>query len=267
MQKYEKLSFKKINYTGVITFRRGEVMNALNREITLEFHSLLEKLPEMFPEIRVVVITGEGRGFCSGADLSRMASQGSENRKLPGDSSGQSGNRIQELASSIRRIPQPVIAAVNGAAVGAGFSIALACDIRIASEEAKFSAIFVRRGLVPDTAVSSTLSEIAGHSVAAEMCLTGRIYDAEWAKSYGLVNHIVKPQFLMSEALKFAEDISSNPPLAVRNTKQLLRSGYRDWVDTVSDEDHYGSPLYDTYDQKEAVEAFLEKRDPIYRGD
>ena len=268
MGKYENLSFEKINHTGVITLRRGSVMNALNREITLEFHSVLEALPEMFPEVRVVVITGEGRGFCSGADLSRMASGGSENRRIPGNGSGQTGMlRIQELAASIRSIPQPVIAAINGAAVGAGFSLALACDIRIASQDAKFSAIFVRRGLVPDTAASATLSEIAGHSVAAEMCLTGRIYDAEWAESHGLVSRIVESQFLMSEALEFADDISSNPPLAVKNTKQLLRSGYRDWVDSVADEDFYGSPLYDTYDQKEAVQAFLEKRSPVYKGE
>ena len=143
----------------------------------------------------------------------------------------------------------------------------MACDIRIASQDAKFSAIFVRRGLVPDTAASATLSEIAGHSVAAEMCLTGRIYDAEWAESHGLVSRIVESQFLMSEALEFADDISSNPPLAVKNTKQLLRSGYRDWVDSVADEDFYGSPLYDTYDQKEAVQAFLEKRSPVYKGE
>ena len=99
------------------------------------------------------------------------------------------------------------------------------------------------------------------------MCLTGRIYDAEWAESHGLVSRIVESQFLMSEALEFADDISSNPPLAVKNTKQLLRSGYRDWVDSVADEDFYGSPLYDTYDQKEAVQAFLEKRSPVYKGE
>lgn len=265
MSDYKYLSFETINHTGLVTLRRPDMMNALNKELTLELHHVLENISGLFPSIRVVVLTGEGNGFCSGADLSRMSSQGSENRKNS-VSRGRGGRRIQELAAAIRAIPQPVIAAVNGAAVGAGLSIALASDIRIASEDARFSAIFVRRGLVPDTAASATITSIAGHGVAAEMALTGKIYDAQWAGSHGLVNRIVPPGKLMEDALSTAEEISSNPPLAVKNTKKLMREVMLDWHQVISNEDSAGDPLYDTDDQAEAIAAFLQKRTPNYRG-
>ena len=164
-------------------------------------------------------------------------------------------------------MPQPVIAAINGAAVGAGFSIAMASDIRIAAESSKFSAIFVKRGLVPDTAASNTIAAIAGFSVAAEMSLTGSIYSASWALSKGLITKVVPDSHLIEEAIHMGRIISANPPLAVRNTKKLLRVRVPDWVGIVEDEDNLGSELYDTKDQKEAVDAFLEKRPPNYVGE
>jgi len=265
MKNYKNLSFSVNDHIGFLTLDRPEVMNALNRELTLEFHEILDELPGLFPDIRVLVITGNGSAFCSGADLSRMGSSGSENRRSK-DKSTPGRRRIQELASAIRNLPQPVIAAVNGAAVGAGLSIALASDIRIATEKSRFSAIFVKRGLVPDTAASATIKAIAGHGIAAEMSLTGKIYDAEWALSKGLVNDVVAASDLMDECMKLAIEIAGNPPLAVRQTKQLLRVRMHDWRDIVSDEDSAGEMLYDTEDQKEAVKAFLEKRNPNYIG-
>ena len=145
-------------------------------------------------------------------------------------------------------------------------SIALATDIRIATEKARFSAIFVKRGLVPDTAASATIKAIAGHGIAAEMSLTGKIYDAEWALSKGLVNEVVGPASLLDKCMEVAREIAANPPLAVRQTKQLLRVRMEDWHQIISDEDSAGEMLYDTEDQKEAVRAFLEKRKPKYMG-
>ena len=142
MDEHKNLSLEIKDHAAVITLRRPDMMNALNKELTFEFHQVLHEVSGLFPNVRVVVLTGEGKGFCSGADLSRMASRGSENRRNS-VTRGESGERIQELAPVIRAIPQPVIAAVNGAAVGAGLSIALASDIRIASEMARFSAIFI----------------------------------------------------------------------------------------------------------------------------
>ena len=266
MNDYKNLDLSLEDHTAVITLKRPEMMNALNRELTQEFHQVIETIGHKFPQIRAVILTGQGRGFCSGADLSRMASQGSENRR---DSvvRGRSGKRIQELAPALRNLPQPVIAAVNGAAVGAGLSIALASDIRIASSGARFSAIFVRRGLVPDTAASSTIMAISGHAVAAEMSLTGLIYDADWAFQNGLVSKVVSSEDLMSEAIALAEEISLNPPLAVQNTKKLMRQVMPDWHDVIANEDDAGDPMYGTKDQLEAVSAFLEKRNPSYTGE
>ena len=265
MKSFKNLSFSVNDHIGLLTLDRPEVMNALNRELTLEFHELLDELPGKFPEIRVLVITGNGKAFCSGADLSRMGATGSENRRSR-DRTSQGRRRIQELAPAIRNIPQPVIAAINGAAVGAGLSIALATDIRIATQKARFSAIFVKRGLVPDTAASATIKAIAGHGVAAEMSLTGKIYDAEWALSKGLVNDVVELSSLLDKCMEIASEIADNPPLAVRQTKQLLRVRMQDWNEIVSDEDSAGEMLYDTEDKKEAVRAFLEKRKPKYMG-
>ena len=265
MKNYKNLSFRVDAHIGLLTLNRPEVMNALNRELTLEFHELLDELPGKFPEIRVLVITGNGKAFCSGADLSRMGASGSENRRNR-DRSDQSRRRIQELAPAIRNLPQPVVSAINGAAVGAGLSIALATDIRIATEKARFSAIFVKRGLVPDTAASATIKAIAGHGIAAEMSLTGKIYDAEWALSKGLVNEVVGPASLLDKCMEVASEIAANPPLAVRQTKQLLRVRMEDWHQIISEEDSAGEMLYDTEDQKEAVRAFLEKRKPKYMG-
>ena len=164
MKSYKNLSFSVSDHIGLLTFDRPEVMNALNRELTLELHEILDELPAKFPEIRVLVITGNGEAFCSGADLSRMGTSGSENRRSR-DTTSKGRRRIQELAQAIRNIPQPVVAAINGAAVGAGLSIALATDIRIATYKARFSSIFVKRGLVPDTAASATIKAIAGHGL------------------------------------------------------------------------------------------------------
>ena len=264
MSNYQNISFEKDGHIGIVTLKRPQVMNALNREMTQELHALLEQIPSFFPDIRVILLTGEGKGFCSGADLSRMGSGGSENRRVIGEGKRK---RIQELAQALRDLPQPVIAAINGAAVGAGFSIAMASDIRIAAESSKFSAIFVKRGLVPDTAASNTIAAIAGFSVAAEMSLTGSIYSASWALSKGLITKVVPDSHLIEEAIHMGRIISANPPLAVRNTKKLLRVRVPDWVGIVEDEDNLGSELYDTKDQKEAVDAFLEKRPPNYVGE
>ena len=266
MGHYDYLSFEKRDFIGLLTLRRPEVMNALNRELTAEVHSVLDELPSMFPQVRVLVLTGEGRGFCSGADMSRMASSFSGNRTSPSPA-GQRRRRTQELAPGLRSIPQPVVAAVNGAAIGAGLSVALACDIRIASETARFSSIFVKRGLVPDTAASATIAAIAGHAVAAEMSLTGLIYDASWALRHGLVSRIVPADDLMVEAMNIANEIASNPPLAVRQTKQLMRAQLPDWHDAIRHEDAAAEPLRSTSDHKEAVLAFVEKRLPKYTGE
>ena len=170
------------------------------------------------------------------------------------------------LAPHLQRIPQPVIAAVNGVVAGAGLGVALASDIRIASEEARFSCIFVKRSLVPDTGTSYTLAQIVGKGVAMEMALTGNIYDAQWALEKGLVNKVVPADRLLDEVMELAQTIVSNPPICVRCIKQLVYQHDGDLENVLHLESAANAPAYGSEDRLEAVKSFLEKREPVYKG-
>ena len=150
-------------------------------------------------------------------------------------------------------------------AAGAGLSIALASDIRVASHEARFSSIFIKRSLVPDNGASYVLSALVGTGVAAEMAFTGRIYDAQWALQMGLVNKVVPADQLMEEVRFLAEEIASNPPLAVRSTKQILNSHKADLHHVAKVEYEANMPSNGTEDRREAILSIIEKRQPVYK--
>ncbi|PKB71181.1 MAG: hypothetical protein BZY87_06845 [SAR202 cluster bacterium Io17-Chloro-G6] len=256
-------------HVAVITLDRPGRLNAINRQLAQELHDALDQLAGAFPETRVVVITGSGRGFCSGADVADIAKRMADpaDSDLGPDVSADQGPSItMRLAPHLRQIPQPVIAAVNGVAAGAGLGIALSCDIRIASDEARFTSVFVKRSLVPDAGVSQILGALAGPGIAAEMALTGRVYDASWALAKGLVNQVVPAEELMSQADLLAQEIAANPPLVVKATKELLNSHYPDLNRVIEAEHRANDAVQGTADQKEAVQAFLEKREPKFVG-
>lgn len=266
---YETLRLERTGHVATMTLSRPDKLNAIDRQMTRDFHNALDELEGEFPDIRVLILTGEGRGFCSGADvggqaegLSRPPGQDSEQR----DTDAGFAASILALGPHLPRLPQPVIAAVNGVAAGAGLSIALASDIRVASEQARFSAIFIKRSLVPDNGASYIISALAGTGVAAEMALTGQIYDAQWALHKGLVNKVVPADQLMEEVRSMAEEIASNPPLAVRSTKQLLNSHKPDLYRVAKEESDANGPSNGSEDRKEAVLSFIEKRQPVYKG-
>lgn len=266
---YETLNVDRTGHVATLTLNRPEKLNAFNQQLTREFHQALDELDAEFPEIRVLILTGAGRGFCSGADVGMQAeglaeSQGKRSDQR--DVDGGFSNSILALGPHLPRLQQPVIAAVNGVAAGAGLSIALASDIRVASHEARFSSIFIKRSLVPDNGASYVLSALVGTGVAAEMAFTGRIYDAQWALKMGLVNNVVSADRLMEEVRSLAEEIAANPPLAVRSTKQLLNSHKADLHHIAKVEDEANRPSNGTEDRQEAILSFIEKRQPVYRG-
>ena len=260
------ISLKRRDHIAVITLNRPDRLNALNRQMAQELHDSFDALASEFPDVRVVVITGSGRGFCSGADVGDMPARMAEGGDRDPNNPDPGPSITMRLAPRIREIPQPVIAAVNGVAAGAGLGIALSCDIRLASDSARFTSVFVKRSLVPDAGVSEILGALTGPGIAAEMAYTGRIYDAEWALTKGLVNNIFAADQLMIKANELAQEISANTPLAMKATKSLMNSHYPDLNKVIETEHQANKPLRGTADQTEAVKAFLEKRAPNFVG-
>jgi len=263
--KFQHIALRRCGHLAVITLQRPGRLNAVNRQMAQELHDLFDQLAGEFPETRAIVITGAGRGFCSGADVGDIAKR-IDGGLSPSSDADQGPSITMRLAPHLREIPQPVIAAVNGVAAGAGLGIALSCDIRIASDSARFTSVFVKRSLVPDAGVSQVLGALTGPGIAAEMALTGRVYDAQWALAKGLVNQVVPAGELMSQAESLAREIAANPPLAVRATKVLFNGHYPDLNQVIEAEHRANDAVRGTADQKEAVQAFLEKREPKFTG-
>ena len=262
---FQHIALERHDHLAVLTLQRPDRLNALNREMGLELHAALDQLAGEFPEMRVVIITGAGRGFCSGADVGDMPKRMASGDRAAG-TLDEGPSITMRLAPHLREIPQPIIAAVNGVAAGAGLGIALSCDIRIASESARFSSVFVKRSLVPAAGVSEILGALVGPGIAAEMAYTGRVYDAPWALEKGLVNRVVPADELLAQAESLALEIAANPPLAVKATKALLNSHYPDLNRVIETEHRANDPVKGTSDQMEAIQAFLEKREPKFTG-
>jgi 2-(1,2-epoxy-1,2-dihydrophenyl)acetyl-CoA isomerase len=215
--------------------------------------------------VRVLVITGAGRGFCSGGDVKSM-SERNESAEAPplADRYAPSRDRI---VLAMRDCPKAIIAAVNGAAAGAGMNLALACDIRIASTAAKFSQAFVKRGLHPDWGGSYFLTRLLGTAKACELIFTGDSIDAAEALKLGIVNAVVAPEELVNEANRLARKIADGPPVALALAKRAIyRSEQSDLKEALEFETFAQNVCKETEDSKEGVRAFVEKRPPVFRG-
>jgi enoyl-CoA hydratase/carnithine racemase len=251
------------DHVATLTLNRPEQMNAMTPDMMEDLHATLDALEAEWPEIRVIVLTATGRGFCAGTDMRTLART---TGNPPAEERDRSARSIVDFPPRLRRLPQPVIAAVNGVAVGPGFAIVLGCDLCIASEHARFSTMFVNRSLPPDGGMSSTLPDAIGPTAAAEMMLTGRTYDAAWAERSGLVNVVVPHEQLLSEAVSLAAEIAAKPPLAVRQTKELMHRNARPLDEIVVWELDGVREVQGTEDFREAIASFVEHRTGTFHG-
>jgi len=248
-----------------LTLNRPEKRNAANQQMWRELGEVFEEVAER-REDRVLVITGSGDGFCSGADLSDRASS-AERRSGPG--AGMSRlRRIGKVALGLHQLPKPTIAAVNGVAAGAGCNLALGCDLIVASERARFSEIFVQRGLTLDFGGAWLLPRLIGLHKAKELAFFGEIISAEQAASIGLVNRVVAPEELQRTAAEMAARLATLPPLALSLIKMALnRSLSLSMAETLELEALAQTTVYGTEDMQEAMRAFAEKRPPQFTGE
>jgi len=253
------------DHVAHVLLNRPEQRNALNleayRQLEAAFHSA-----QRDPEVRVVVLSGVDPAFCSGDDVKEIMAGPARESTVA--TLRQIRPRATPAAIAVLECDRPVIAAVNGPAVGWGMDLALFCDLRIASERARFGELFVKRGLVSDLGGLWRLPDIVGSSKAAELLFTGDLIDAKEAERIGLVSQVVPHDSLGAAARTLATKIAANPPLAVRYLKEGLRRGRftRDphelgaWISQTL------GILFQTKDHKEGVAAFLEKRTPEFKG-
>ncbi|RJQ31663.1 MAG: hypothetical protein C4589_01250 [Peptococcaceae bacterium] len=236
-----------------------EVMNALDMEMRLELAQLLRRLSSD-EEIRAVILTGAGKAFCAGGDIRSQQGLGIPQLRKRLDAA-------YECINLLMRIPKPVVAAVNGPAVGAGFSLALATDIIFASDKAKFSQVFSKIGLVPDAGSIYILSRMIGLPKAKELVFTGRMIEAREALEMGLINRVVPAAELNSAVLSFAAELAHGPTAAYGLAKQLFLQAQHNDLETFLKVESYSQIIaMHTRDYKEGVSAFLEKRQPRFTG-
>lgn len=218
--------------------------------------------------VRAVILTGAGSAFSSGGDLKQMKAGVGLRSAQPAQTRRNYKTGIQRLPMTFQALEVPVIAAVNGPAIGAGLDLACMCDVRIAGESAKFAESFVKVGLIPGDGGAWFLPRVIGFSRATELALTGETIDAAAALACGLVSQVVADGDLMTSARVVAEKIAANPPHAVRMTKKLMRAAQTNTLETILDMSAAMQSLaHATVDHDEAVSAFLEKRAPNFTGD
>ena len=260
---FEQILYERRGKVGLITLNRPEKLNAWTDRMHAELRTALSAANDD-PEVGAVVLTGAGRGYCAGADIRawQESLQRDDGRvSLGGRDDVRTIDRSENWVTLVRR-SKPVIAAVNGAAVGVGVTHLLPCDIRIASEQARFGFYFVRMGAVPELASTYYLTQIVGLGAAQELCLRARMIDAQEALRLGLVSAVVPADRLLEEAFAIAEEVAALPGPQLLMTKELFNRNATD-MDIQADMAREGAALakaYATPEFKEAVAAFMERR-------
>lgn len=257
---FQYIKFEVADSIATITLNRPEVYNALNDGITFEFQDAL-KIVSKDDAIRVVVVTGAGKAFCSGQDLKAVAGQ--EKRSFLESLH----KRYNPIISTMRNLPKPILCRLNGVAAGAGCSLALACDMIIASEEATLIEVFINIGLVPDSGSSYFLPRLVGKAKAFELCSMGNRVKASEALLLGMVNRVVPADQLDRVVKEYTDYFSKAPTKSIGLIKRMLDKSANSTLEQALDYEAYCQEIAgSSNDYKEGVAAFLEKRKPDFTG-
>ncbi len=264
------MEFQDIRYDvsagiATLTLNKPEKLNALSWGSWAEIETAI-KAADADDDVRVVVITGEGRGFCAGTDLTVQTSEPDWPSRPYSGRGAQERSRYLATAE-VFHCRKPTIAAVNGVAAGAGFSLAMACDMRIAAESARFGAVFVKRGIVADTGCTWFLPRLVGMERALRLMFTGRIIGAREALEIGLAGEVVADADFRSRVATFASEIANGPTLAIELIKRLAYEGQGRGLDEQIEMEQFLQQITQgTEDAAEGIRSFLEKREPVFKG-
>lgn len=261
---YKKLIYTVAEGVAALTLNRPERSNALDDEMTRELLDAFKQI-ERDEAVRAVVLTGAGKNFCAGQDLTAFLERQSSADAITVREHLLKG--YNQVITKIRTIEKPFIAAVNGAAAGAGLGICCACDLRYASENAKFRMAFIGIGLAPDSGTSFLLPRIVGLGRALNMAMTNELVDAQEAFAWGLANKIYSPDEFMGATLAFAKQLANAPTRGIGLTKRAFNRALTTDLECALDYEAYiQNVAVETQDHDEGVKAFLEKRAPTYQG-
>lgn len=256
---FDNLLLEKEGMLAVLSINRPQALNALNSDTLAELEQAVEQI-DRDPDVKVLIITGAGeKAFVAGADIAYMQPL----TAVEGKAFGELGQRVFR---KVEELKIPVIAAVNGFALGGGCELAMACDIRIASEKAKFGQPEVGLGITPGFGGTQRLPRLIGEGMAKELVFTADVIDAQEALRIGLVNHVLPAAELMDYCKKMAGRILAKGPLAVRFSKQAINEGMQVDIDrAMTIEAHLFGLCFSTVDQKEGMGAFVDKRKPAFQ--